>query len=168
MLVLLINELYSLQCPNCSSIQDSIQKMFYIGIVFTLLQWMCFTSTIFERFGYVAVTHPTHSKSVRCKSSNFQKLLSFFYSSVQWYQDVSNMCFIRNLCIILSVCKRHAHGSTLEKLQHWQRVKNCFFQARVLFGLIVLIQIALLVVFRYLQKPALRGMNQCLSVFQKI
>uniref|UniRef100_A0A663MP28 Transmembrane protein 62 n=1 Tax=Athene cunicularia TaxID=194338 RepID=A0A663MP28_ATHCN len=30
------------------------------------------------------------------------------------------------------------------------------FQARVLFGLIVLIQIALLVIFRYLQKPALK------------
>lgn len=33
------------------------------------------------------------------------------------------------------------------------------FQARVLFGLIVLIQITLLVVFRHLQKPALKGMN---------
>lgn len=38
------------------------------------------------------------------------------------------------------------------------------FQARVLFGLIVLIQITLLIIFRYLQKPALKGMNQCLSV----
>ncbi|XP_071894900.1 transmembrane protein 62 isoform X2 [Anas platyrhynchos] len=36
--------------------------------------------------------------------------------------------------------------------------------ARVLFGLIVLIQIALLVVFRYLQKPALRGKPGLLSL----
>ncbi|NXC15543.1 TMM62 protein, partial [Corythaeola cristata] len=36
--------------------------------------------------------------------------------------------------------------------------------ARVLFGLIVLIQIALLVIFRYLQKPALKGMNKFIFV----
>jgi len=42
------------------------------------------------------------------------------------------------------------------------------FQARVLFGLIVLIQIALLVVFRYLQKPALKGMNQCLWILEDL
>lgn len=94
-----------------------------MGSVFTLFQWMCFTSPIFERPRHISFSHPAEFKSIRCKSNNLETSLKFNFT-LQFNDTIKlGICVSgRNLCITLSMSTRHTHRQLL--LQGWLRVET--------------------------------------------